>query len=459
MRPQRLSAVPIQPDQDFRAQTGPLDCHKIGPYHRGNSRSTVRNMSTQLSTAPDRNTDVNALQPRIMSRPLVLVFLSQFCTLSSFFLLLSVTPLFATAAGAGSAGAGLVNGALLAGTVAAELVSSAVMRHCANRTVLAVGAVLMGLPTLALHSGSALGVIIAVSSVRGFGFGLSTVVAGAMAAELVPPERRGEGFGLFGMVATVPAVVALPLGLWFAGHVGSSVVIVATAVTGFVPLAVFPWLSDATGLRQRRQRRQQQRSTSSGPRRRTGSGQQTLSDILRQRTQLRLGLIFAASTIGAGVVVSFLPLAAGISKNLAAAGLLAQALTAAVGRWWAGRSGDRKGHARLLAPALAISSSAMAALLWPASPIAVIAGMSAFGAGFGIIQNATFALLIEGAPAGDAGAASALWNLAYDVGYGAGPAVFGLVVSHTGYPAAFVMTGALMLAAVPAAGSRLRHIR
>jgi predicted MFS family arabinose efflux permease len=49
------------------------------------------------------------------------------------------------------------------------------------------------------------------------------------------------------------------------------------------------------------------------------------------------------------------------------------------------------------------------------------------------------------------GTASALWSLAYDGGYGAGPAVFGLFLSHTGYPAAFALTGALMLAALPAA--------
>lgn len=55
------------------------------------------------------------------------------------------------------------------------------------------------------------------------------------------------------------------------------------------------------------------------------------------------------------------------------------------------------------------------------------------------------------------GTASALWNLAYDAGYGAGPAAFGLLVTHTGYPAAFAMTGTLMLAAIPLArreGSR-----
>jgi len=85
--------------------------------------------------------------------------------------------------------------------------------------------------------------------------------------------------------------------------------------------------------------------------------------------------------------------------------------------------------------------------------VAVIVGMGVFGAGFGIVQNATFALMIEGAAESGTGAASALWNLAYDVGYGAGPAAFGLIVSHTGYPAAFVMTGVLMLTAIPAARS------
>jgi hypothetical protein len=36
-------------------------------------------------------------------------------------------------------------------------------------------------------------------------------------------------------------------------------------------------------------------------------------------------------------------------------------------------------------------------------------------------------------------------------GYGAGPAVFGPICVRTGYPAAFALTGALILAAVPVA--------
>jgi MFS family permease len=94
----------------------------------------------------------------------------------------------------------------------------------------------------------------------------------------------------------------------------------------------------------------------------------------------------------------------------------------------------------------------MAAMMALGSLVAIFAGMTAFGAGFGILENATFALMIEQLPEAKA---SALWNLAYDAGYGAGPAVFGLICVRTGYPAAFGLTSALILAAIPlAAGLR-----
>ena len=51
-----------------------------------------------------------------------------------------------------------------------------------------------------------------------------------------------------------------------------------------------------------------------------------------------------------------------------------------------------------------------------------------------------FALPIEQLP--EAGATT-LWNLAYDAGYGAAPAIFGLFAARTGYPAAFALTGTL----------------
>jgi len=90
--------------------------------------------------------------------------------------------------------------------------------------------------------------------------------------------------------------------------------------------------------------------------------------------------------------------------------------------------GDRHGHAGLLIPGLLIAAAGMASLIWVSAPVVVIAGMCLFGIGFGIAQNTTFALMLDRAPASGYGTASALWNLAYDAGYGTGPIVFGVFV-------------------------------
>jgi MFS family permease len=396
-----------------------------------------RTMSTSNSA---RQTPVTSPHSRLLTVPVLLVLVSGLCMLTSFFLLVSVTPMETAASGGGSAGAGLVTGVLLLGTVLAELASSWLMRRCGYRLILAAGAAAMGLASVGLLAHGSLTLIVIASLVRGFGFGLGTVVLGALIVVLVPADRRGEGIALFGVADAIPAVIALPSGLWLADHAGFTLVVLLTAVTALVPLAACASLPGRDG------------------------GESAGEEIgllagLRQGGQLRPAMIFAASTVAAGVVASFLPLAAGVSKNVAAGGLLAQALTATAGRWLAGRLGDRHGHARLFAPALAFGAAGMAGMLWLASPVAVIAGMCVFGFGFGLLENSTFALMMERMPAAGYGTASAIWSLAYDGGYGAGPAAFGLFVGVTGYPVAFALSGLLMIAVVPVARREARPAR
>ena len=391
-----------------------------------------------------------ASRPRLVSGRFAAALLASFGALTSFYLLLSVTPMYAVSAGAGSAGAGLVTGSLMLTTVLAEFASPRLLGRFGYRAVFAVGALLLGGPAPALLLPHSMVTIIAVSIARGIGFGLSTVVIGALVAASVPAERRGEGIGLAGVVACVPAIVALPSGVWLAQNTGYAVVIAITAISALAPLAATPWLANPAG---------QQAGSGHGE---AGSGHAEteaapagLLSSLRSGGMLRPGLVFAATTIAAGVVASFLPLAAGVSAGVATLGLFAQAVTATASRWWAGRRGDRHGHAGLLIPGLLTAAAGMASLIWVSAPVVVIAGMCLFGIGFGIAQNTTFALMLDRAPASGYGTASALWNLAYDAGYGTGPIVFGVFVAHTGYPAAFALTGLLILAAlVPAVRDR-----
>ena len=385
-------------------------------------------MTTLTKTQPGAATTAS-----LLSVPLAVTFLAEFATLSSFFLLLSVMPMLAAAAGSGSSAAGLVTGALLLGTVVAEAVAAPAIRRFGYRLVLAAGAVLLGAPALALLTREPQAVMISVGLVRGLGFGLCGVVTGALTAKLLPPGRRGEGLGLLGIVSGVPAVIALPAGIWLAGHDLAVVAAAMAASAGLLPLAAIHWLRDGREAGRAGRASQMTGAPSSG--RITGAA-------------LRLALIFAAATVAAGVLDSFLPLAKGIPSSLASAALLVQAITAMLSRWQAGKRGDRYGHARLLVPALTVAALGMAAMIMLGSAVMIFAGMVLFGAGFGVIENATFAQLIERLPEAKA---SALWNFAYDAGYGAGPAVFGLICIRTGYPAAFGLIGALILAAVPVA--------
>lgn len=371
-------------------------------------------------------------RPRLLTAPLVLLFVATFGAMTSFQLLLPVVPLYAEATGAGQIGAGATTAALLATTVAAELVTPWLTARYGPRAVFAAGLVLLGAPALALPAAPDLVAVLTVCLVRGVGFGILVVLASVLVAELVPAERRGEGLGLHGVAIGLPGIAALPFGVYLVDLVGYPPVFLAGGVAALAGLAAVP------GLPGRRHR--------SGP---PGGG---LRSVLRAPALWRPALVFAASAVAGGIVVTFLPLALpGSGGALAAAALLGYAVAATGFRWWAGRYGDRHGPARLILPGLLLAATGMLLLVLVADPVALLVAMPLFGAGFGISQNASLALMFNRVAAQEYGSASALWNIAYDAGMGLGAMGFGAAVGLTGYPLGFLLTGALMLLALPLA--------
>jgi predicted MFS family arabinose efflux permease len=230
--------------------------------------------------------------------------------------------------------------------------------------------------------------------------------------------------------------VALPLGVWFADHIGFTTVFVAGGVASVVGLLVLPGLPCDPG--------------DDG-----GEAPVSLLDGVRNAAVTRPVLVFSATALAAGVVVSFVPLAITSSGALATLALLVQAVSATGSRWWAGRHGDRHGAAGLLLPSLVVSAAGMATLVLVDDAPAVIVAMVLFGAGFGVGQNASLSLMLERVGPPGYGTSTALWNLAYDASMGLGAAGFGFVAAATGYPTGFVLAALLMLTAlVPALRDR-----
>src|SRR5215212_7788622 len=374
---------------------------------------------------PEPETAANR-EPRILaSRPMVLVFFASVFTMIGFYLLLSVVPVSSKKDGGGNSGAGLATAAFMFSTVLAQVGMPRVMPRFGYRAVLAAGLLLLGLPAFLYIPLGEVPAILAVTLVRGVGFGAAIVALAALVTELAPPGRRGEALGLYGVALTLPTVFCGALGLWIVEHSGYALVFLIGASAPLLAFLV------ALGL-------------PSPDNREEGAG---LRILFERPALLRIFLLFTCCTATAGVVVTFLPLSApGPGLFSAATALLFLGISATFFRWWAGRFGDRQDPRVLLAPGLLCAALGMVAL--SLEGLALLGGALVFGAGFGMLQNITLLLTMQHVPKAEYGLGSTLWNIPFDAGTGAGAFVFGFVVGAADFSPAFYLCAVLLVAAL-----------
>ena len=210
--------------------------------------------------------------------------------------------------------------------------------------------------------------ILAVTLGRGVGFGIVTVVFAALIVELAPPGRRGEALGLLGLAITLPNIFCNALGLWLVEHSGFEVVFLLGGLAPLLGLVMIPGIRFAS------------------PAKEGGENGAGFFAGLGRAPLRRVFLLFAATTMAAGVILTFLPLAVPGSGVFSAAGaLLVVGVTSTVSRWWAGRFGDRRDPRLLLVPGLLACVLGTAALPYGGAPM--LAWGHTLWDGFGMIRT------------------------------------------------------------------------
>jgi len=366
----------------------------------------------------------------LLTRPVILLTFVAFAALFGFQLLLSVVPLYADRAGGGSSGAGLATAAFMLSTVLTQIQMPRILGRYGYRRTLAAGLLFLGVPALFYAYARTLAPILAVTLVRGVGFGVVTVVFAALIVELAPPHRRGEALGLLGVAITLPTIFCNALGLWLAGGYGFGVVFLLGGIAPLLGLGMILWI----------------RSASPSTKEEEESSAGFFAGLGRAHLR-RIFLLFAATTMAAGVVLTFLPLAVpGSGIFSAASALLVIGVTTTASRWWAGRFGDRRDARLLLAPGLIACAIGMICL--PLGGVILLFGAVIFGVGFGLLQNATLILMMGRVSKSEYGLGSTLWNAAFDAGTGVGAFSFGFVISAVGFSWSFSICSALLVLAL-----------
>jgi MFS family permease len=323
---------------------------------------------------------------------------------------------------------GLIMACFSATAIVVQPVVGAWVDRGGRRVFLVTGAVLTsGVAFLFAAAPDALGLFPLLRALQGVAFSVFFIANFTVVVDLVPPDRRGQALGIFGISGLVSGAVGPALG---------ELLVQAAGFRGlFLAAAVLPLL--AAGISARLPLPPEPRRID------TGEG---LPGLLRgivsaPRLPMTLGAAFG---LGQGVMFTFFPTYA-LDLGVRWVGLFAVTYSgAALGvRATASGLADTIGRRAVIIPALALQAGATVLLSSlgllarslgvPAGPFLALAGLLA-GAAHGLLYPALTALVVDVTPSerrgrvvgvfmafillGQAGGAAGFGHLAHAVGYG-----------------------------------------
>jgi MFS family permease len=262
-----------------------------------------------------------------------------------------------------------------------------------------------------------------------FWSGLLSASAAYMTA-LIPPDRRAEGIGYWGMATVLATAVAPAMGLAIFRH-GWGWVCVSMGLLNVLMMGIAFGLEDTDPPASR--------FADSRPK-----------ESLVEWRIFVVSLSLFLCSFGYGGITSFVALYAersGVSPR--GIFFILFSLSVLATRPFAGRLADRIGAKRVLIPCLALVVIAFGLLAIASTLPRMAAAAILFGLGFGNLYPVFIAHVIRFVPPERHGAAFGSVLAAFDTGIGTGSIAIGWMIKHVGFPKAYGAAALLSALAIP----------
>ena len=353
---------------------------------------------------------------RLWTPAFIFTSLGSLFTFTSFYLLLPTLPLFIQELGGLETHVGLSVGVFNITAVLIRPVAGLLLDRYGRRPFFLGGVALFALCMYAYGWVGSLAALFVLRFVHGIGWAFGTTSATTTVADVVPPARRGEGMGWYGLAMTLSMAVGPLLATWtLAGWSYRGVFVLGTILAllalASVSLVRHPFRPAAE------QRRLQ----------------------LLEPAAFPVALCMLLLTFAYGAVTTFLPLlAVSLAANPGTFFLVyALALTAA--RPLAGKLSDRLGEARIAVPAVSLAAAAMLVISAATGVGGLILAAILYGIGFGSAHPTMQAALLRLVPRERFGVGSATFSTAFDLGIALGSTLLGWAADAWGYRWVFTL--------------------
>ena len=327
--------------------------------------------------------------------------------------------------------AGAATFALFVGAVAGELSTPWLMSRLRSKNLLVAGQLVTAVPSLVyLLPHPPLWAMMAAASARGIGMGVAIVVSVALLSDVTAPHRRGASIGFYGLALSGPGIIVPAVAVFLLANGRADVDALIAFASALVGALIALRISD------RPAHIAQESTNVMGALRRPG--------ILIAM----VGFILASCSFGG--VITYAPVALPLEGlGSAATFLLVSGATRAASRWLAGILGDRFTARKVLVGGVLVSLAGLLVLAMHGGPFTVLLAAATYGAGFGAVHTAAFMSMSESGTPSDAGAISALWNSAIDMGGSLGGSLIGIAAATYGYDAAVWVLPAVVALSLP----------
>ncbi|HEY4600759.1 MAG TPA: MFS transporter [Cerasibacillus sp.] len=367
---------------------------------------------------------------KIWTRDFILVCLANFFVFIGFQMTLPTIPLFVKELGGSDQMIGVIVGIFTFSSLIVRPYAGHALETKGRRFVYIFGLFIFTLSLGAFAWITSIGLLIMIRLVQGVGFGFASTATGTIATDLIPPKRRGEGMGYFGLSGNLALALGPSLGLTLAGMITFKQLFLITAITGVIALLL------ATTIRYK--------EVEPAPKVESTSFK---FDVF-EKTALNPSILLFFITISFGGIASFLPLYAAQKGVSGIEGyFLMYALFLMLSRVVAGRIYDLKGHIYVFLPGAILIFVALLLLAWLPNTFTLLFAASIYGFGFGSVQPALQAWAVEEAAPNRKGMANATFFSSFDLGVGVGAIAFGQMAYLFDYGVIYLAAaGSVMIA-------------
>ncbi|MCA1042350.1 MFS transporter [Bacillus infantis] len=357
----------------------------------------------------------DAGKDKIWTRDFVLICIANFFVFLGFQMTLPTIPLFVEELGGNDQLIGFVVGIFTFSALLLRPYAGHALETKGRRWVYLLGLFIFMLAVGAFGFVPGIIFLFLLRVIQGVGWGFSTTASGTIASDLIPPKRRGEGMGYYGLSGNIALALGPSLGLTLAGVLTFKQLFLICAALGGAAL-----------LLSSRIRYKKVEESPSAP--------AAVKWDFYEKSALKPSVLLFFITVTFGGIASFLPL---YTAQKGIGGIqwyfLIYALSIMLTRTFAGKLYDLKGHKAIFVPGAFLILIAMVLLSWlPGTGILYLAAVL-YGLGFGSVQPALQAWSIEQAPKNRRGMANATFFSFFDLGVGIGAMAFGQISHWFGY--------------------------